>query len=70
MFVIVAMHPYEDGEVEGVVGPFATKGEAEENRDTILSNGGHPDADFEIFELQAAEHFFGDEDSEEEFEDD
>lgn len=51
-FVLVAMDPYETGEVSDVIGPFDSIVMARVARANLLKKGAHPDHEFYTMELQ------------------
>lgn len=50
-YVIVAVNPYENDEVDEVIGPFDSKTLAEEFKKDLLALEAHPDAGWYILPL-------------------
>lgn len=55
-WVVVVGHPYDSGTVLGTVGPFASKGEADQAV-AVLHGAIHPDCDLSVKEVTNLDSF-------------
>lgn len=60
MFVLIMMDPYESGEVDSVIGPFADASAAKKAHAKLLKAGAHPDAELQIIEITSFDEALAD----------